>query len=258
MKFSLRLLVLMLVALVALNGCLKVHRVVNINKDGSGTIEELILIKNMGFGQSASHNVETLKSAAGKYGEGVTYKTSEAMTENEMSGYKVVYSFNDINKLRLTDDLTDGLFNDNEELDSDELIEFNFKKGSKATLDIVFPSEPEEEFEEEDDVMYEDEPEVSEEEMAQAKEMMKEMYKDMSMSFILKFDGKIVSTDATFHDGNQVALMDFDFSKILDDEELLNKLAMEQSQDEEEMLEYMQNTPGIKFENKDKITVEFK
>ena len=47
MKLSFRFMVLILISLLLLNGCLKVKRVINLNKDGSGTIEEIMVMKNM-------------------------------------------------------------------------------------------------------------------------------------------------------------------------------------------------------------------
>ncbi|RPI63373.1 MAG: hypothetical protein EHM44_05145, partial [Ignavibacteriales bacterium] len=99
-----------------LSGCLQVNTTVNLNKDGSGTIEEVFVMKTevinmmkefaMAFDSTKSEGFEIfneteLREKAAKFGEGVTYVSGEVVKKDNYEGYKVIYSFKDINKLKL-------------------------------------------------------------------------------------------------------------------------------------------------------------
>ncbi|MDA3814199.1 MAG: hypothetical protein PF570_08105, partial [Candidatus Cloacimonetes bacterium] len=94
---KIKLITIGLFILLFISGCFQVERVINVKKDGSGTIEETVLMsqdfinqmKQMAtsFGggdieenreESAYHNVDDLKKEASKMGEGVKYVSSKA------------------------------------------------------------------------------------------------------------------------------------------------------------------------------------
>lgn len=237
-------------------------RIINVNKDGSGTIEELFVMRDMGFGQSKPFNEEEVKAAAIDFGEGVNYKSSEKFIVDDMTGYKAVYTFDDINKIQLPENLMDGIFDLPSDEVSKDFIEFSYKKGKTSTLEIKFPvisDEDEDMYDGEEEFMDgEEDASVNSEEEAQKKEMMKQMYKGMEMKFAIKVNGDITSSDASYTENNEVILMDMVFDEILKDEEILDKITMGEDQDEEAFMKMMKKIPGMKFEVKKNLTVKFK
>lgn len=262
MKFSVKMIVMLLIVMVALSGCIKMKRIINVNKDGSGTIEELFVMRDMGFGQSKPFNEEEVKAAAVGFGEGVSYESSEKFTVDDMTGYKAVYKFDDINKVRLPENLVDGIFDLPSEDANEDFIEFSFKKGKTSTLEIKFPivSDDDEDMidGEEDLIDGEEDASSNSEEEAQMKEMMKQMYTGMEMKFAVNVNGKITSSDASYTEDNEVILMDMVFDEILKDEGVLDKITMGEDQDEESFMKIMKEIPGMKFEVKKNLTVKFK
>ena len=126
MKTCAALLLSCLVA-IGLSGCLQDEKVVKVNADGSGTLEETFLlgkqavaqIKQMteGFGALAKGlnkgangdasggfkvlDEDKLREAAGKLGDGVKFVSARPLSTEEGEGYAVIYAFRDINKLKL-------------------------------------------------------------------------------------------------------------------------------------------------------------
>src|SRR5690606_4875122 len=101
-----------------LAGCIQIETKVNLNKDGSGTVEETVLMGNemvqmlnefiTGFSSDTTkpeefkiYNEEDLKERETEFGEGVTLLSSSEYTTETQQGYKVVYSFSDISKLKI-------------------------------------------------------------------------------------------------------------------------------------------------------------
>ena len=111
---------LLISALLILNGCIDVQTRINVNKDGSGTIRETMLLSRetvmmlqgfkSGFGDSAKSKDDIdlfkeneLRKKAADYGSGVTYVSGEKISKDGQEGYTVLYKFKDINKLRMNE-----------------------------------------------------------------------------------------------------------------------------------------------------------
>lgn len=102
-------------------GCLEVETTINLNKDGSGTVEEKVLMKKefvdmmSGFNLKSENgttkssrfslfNPDELKADAAKYGENVQYISGKEIVEKGREGYKAVYKFQNINQLKIDSD----------------------------------------------------------------------------------------------------------------------------------------------------------
>ena len=101
-------------------GCISLDSVIKIKADGSGTMEQTMLINSssmgmmsmMGGGDSkdakpkfdpaSMFSKEKLTAEAANLGEGVTFVSSEPITQGEMKGVKAIYSFTDFNKLKVS------------------------------------------------------------------------------------------------------------------------------------------------------------
>ncbi|MBW1744518.1 MAG: hypothetical protein JRJ47_13985 [Deltaproteobacteria bacterium] len=256
--------VLMLLSLV---GCLQVDSVIKVKSDGSGTIEETVMMskemvqmmngmmqqmmegmtegmEETGKEPSAKQPEQKqamesfnlfdeakLKQEAGDMGEGVTYVTGKAISTDTFEGYNVVYAFVDINKLKFNQNPSDNVPSDPSQSGSEEeeeYITFHFTKGKPATLSVKLP---EEDREKKDDAAKPAEtPEQSAAEQEQAAMVlaqMKSMFKGMKIVMAIEVEGAVVETNATHVDGSRITL-------------------------------FMKDLPGIKAEMNKEVTIRFK
>ena len=257
-----------------LTGCLQVSTTVNLNKDGSGTIEEIFVMKTevinmmkefaMAFDSAKTEefnmfNEKELIDKAINYGEGVEYVSGEKITMDNYEGFKAIYSFKDINKLKLNPSPEDKipygaeLGEVEEEKSAEDLLKFNFKKGNPSSLVINFPKplledkpETEETTEFEDSTMNE-----------QAEQKMIEMFDGMKMALYFNFKDGIDETDASFVDSSKVTLMEIDFSEIIKNKEVFKKFQGAKPETMEEFKEVVGDVEGIKIEFKEQVTIKF-
>ncbi|MCK5052132.1 MAG: hypothetical protein KAS53_10450 [Candidatus Cloacimonetes bacterium] len=261
--------------LLFLSGCFQIERVIHVNKNGSGTIEETVLMsqefinqmKQMAasFGggeieekkdESEYHNVEDLKKDALKMGEGVKYVSSKSMEKDGKLGYYVIYSFDDITTIRIDENPADNMMSSSGMGEDKEDMYFKFNKGKISELTIIFPQgDDRDEYEE---VEYEEEPESNSAVSDQDIKMMKAMYTGMKISVKVIVDGKIVQTNATHKDGNVITLTEMDFDVIMENEKAFKALAGSKDSTDEEMKMSMQNYPGFKADMNEEVVIKFK
>ena len=268
-----KLFLLNILVTLLLYGCLQVDTQVNVNQDGSGTIEETVLIKKevidmirefaMSFDSTKTEefnmfNVEELSKKASNYGEGVKYLSGEKYSVKGSEGYKAVYSFKDINKLMLNPSPEDKIpFGDDaeqfQENISEDILKFNFTKGNPSTLIITFPEQKKKV----DDTLQEtgefEDSTFSDEEMNK----LTEMFDGFKFSVSLNMNNNIQETDASFVEGDKVTLMQVDFTEIIKNKDVLQNLNKAKPETMAEFREIVGSLEGIKFEFKDKITIKF-
>ncbi|MEJ2504708.1 MAG: hypothetical protein P8Y81_00395 [Ignavibacteriaceae bacterium] len=100
------------------SGCIRVDTKVKLNKDGSGTIEEKVLMSEMviqmmnqfmnsmpdSSGEKEQFSLfkeDDLKNKVSNYGKDVKYVSGKEIKQNGWEGYQAVYSFKDINTLTM-------------------------------------------------------------------------------------------------------------------------------------------------------------
>jgi hypothetical protein len=285
---ALRSLALALVAVFGITGCLQVEKIVKLRPDGSGTIEETVVIskafatqmKEMtaGFGvlggdgggkpaaggAAPSFNLMDegkLKEAAAEMGEGVAFVSAKPVTTASGEGFTATYAFKDINTVKLSRDMNDampktegpGLSIKPKTGKQEEPITFEFVKGAPASLTVKLPPP---------DLAAKDEPKTSEpaqpaggDEMAMM--MMREMFKDMKMSASIEVAGKIAQTNAAFAEGSRVTLMEMDFNKVLANPEKFKALSKAQPKSLADAEALLKGVEGVKIETQPKVTVKF-
>jgi len=258
----------LLLPLLLFTGCLQVDSKVKVKKDGSGTIEEKVLMSSMVvemmnqfMGSFADSTGETekfslfkedeLKGKASNYGEGVKYVSGKEIKQNGWEGYQAVYSFKDINKLKMDTDP-----NKKVELDeggteaSNEYFSFRFKPGSVAELTIDRP-----EMNMKDENGETDDSENTENH--QLDDKIIKMMDGMRIKISLQPDGNIVSTNASYVSGSEITLIDIDFSKILKNKESLDMLKKNPPKSLDEMEAIVKNIPGMKIELQKPVSIKF-
>lgn len=170
-----------LLAALALGGCIETQLLVKIRNDGSGTIHETIRMKKdlgamfqamaMGMkegleeagmdvkeGETAPpsddalagsllemFNDEEIRAHAAKMGNGVRYVSHEMIDTDEHAGYQAEYAFDDINTVHVSQDpganLPEFPGNEGEGDTQDELVAFSFTPGNPARLVIRPPQD---------------------------------------------------------------------------------------------------------------------
>jgi hypothetical protein len=259
---------LAIIAFALLSGCLQVDTKVYINKDGSGTIEETVLMSDAvvdmmnefmsSFQDSAKapeefnlYKEEELKEKASGYGEGVEYVSGEEIKTDGWQGYKAKYSFEDLNSIKMeTDPNAKVELDKGEEGKKNEYFSFKFIRGEVSELIIDRP---------------EFKPELTSDETSPEEENVDEPIDDsflklmegMKVQISLSFDGEIVETNATYVDGSTVNLLDIDFGELFKNKESLEMLKKNPPDNLEEMKEIVENVPGMMIELQRPVFIKF-
>lgn len=256
-------------------GCIDVEYKMNLKPDGSGTIVETVYMNTamvqmiqgfMAMGGDSTKQEEfslldevELRKEAMELGEGVKYISGEELKDNGREGYRAIYEFEDVNKIKMDQDVSDkapSMGGENEETPEDD-ITFKFTKGSPATLIIYMPDEDDEiQIEEETKVEAED-TEFMDEVDEEWTEEMKKMMSGFRISIQIEVDGDIVETNATHVDGSTITLMEMSFDELLENPEQFKKLKNLDDASYEESRELLKDIPGIKFETNEKVEVVF-
>lgn len=254
-------------------GCMEVTTVVTVSKDGSGTITETMymsaaiqqMMTGMGGGGDVKITEQPIdiakyKAKVTKMGEGVIFVSAEKVKrEDGAAGEKVVYSFDDITKIKLQsapEKPGPGGAPGGQTSKKPQSISFGFVKGNPAKLTMNIPQR--------------DTPEDAEETVPavappagtpSAKELaqMKQMFGGFRFRIMVKVDGAITKTNASFVDGNVVTVLDMNIGELLENEEQFKKLAaMGPIQDMETAKKLLKDFPGLKIETEQKVHIEFK
>lgn len=283
------LLVLSALLCVSLTACFQISTLVKVKPDGSGNIEETFLmskelVKQMNamasqmsaVGEEGGKpdkkkgkkpakdmfgvlNVEELKKKVNEMGEGVTYVSSNKVTTDTLEGYRAVYAFKDINKVKFNQNpgekMSPGQGGGSTE--KKEFVSFQFTKGNPSRLNINMPESktPDKPKEPEGEVKKE-QPDDQNSEMM--KEQMKKMFTGMKIGFDVEVIGKIVETNATHRKGGRITIMELDFEKLLEMPEELKKFSQAKPQTIEDAKQLMKDIPGIKVELNKEVTIDFK
>jgi hypothetical protein len=255
-----------------LSGCIELNTKININPDGSGSVEETVLMSkemiNMlnefmtGFaGDTAKpeefklYKEEDLKGRTAEMGEGVKFVSgSEIKTENK-EGYKVVYSFTDINKLKIDQSPDSKIPDDGSGIDVNEkkYVTFNFTKGNVSEVHIKMPDIKKDEDEIGSDTETESDS-LFEKNLAEMKFLMK----DLSVSLSVYVNGEITETNALHQEGSSVTLFSLNFGELLNNTEKLKELSKINPNDIKELNEVVKDIPGVKIDINDPVVIKFR
>ena len=271
----LRFLLVAVLSTLGLTGCLQIEKVVKLKPDGSGTIEETVVMSKAsiaqmeqmaaGFGGLGDKKADKpakgfevmdekkLKAAAAGMGEGVTFVSAKKIDNENGSGFTAVYAFTDISKVKLDQNpgesmpTPDGMKAGPGPEQKKEPVTFKFTKGSPAELVLKMPQP---------DFKKEPKPEqpAGADEMAMG--MMKQMMKDMKVKMTVEVAGKITETNAEYKDGSRVTLMEMDFNKLLANPAKLKELNKAQPKTLEETKALVKGVDGIKMETKPQVTIQ--
>jgi hypothetical protein len=272
---------------------LQVNTLIKVKPDGSGTIEETFLISKefvqlikemteqmvtglteQGGNQSAQKSTKKqaeeffdifdenkLKKEAIKKGEGVTYVSGKKVTTDKFEGYKAIYAFTDINKLKLNQNPSESIpsdpsGNNNGSEKKKEFVTFHLTKGHPSTLIVRLPADKGD-----DKSMPSEETETVQTDNQQSEMMMaqiEKIFEGMKITMAIEIQGSIVETNATHREGSRITMMELDFGKLLQMPEKLKQFGQLKPESLEDAKKLMKNLPGIKVELNKEVTIKFK
>lgn len=267
---------LALFAVFFFTACLQEEKVIKLKTDGSGTVEETMVMNKeviaqmkqmttglgallQGKGKSDGAGAppfqvmdeQKLRDAAERMGDGVTFVSAKPLTTPTGEGFTAIYAFTDINKLKI--DQNPGADNPAMKMANKgkkEPVYFGFTKGAPAALTVKLPQPKAGDLPKE-------RPQKAPGSADMAAMMMQQMFKDMKISLAIEVAGRIVQTNAEYKDGSRVTLMELDFNKVLADPEKFKALTAAQPKTIEEAKALIKGTDGIKAETQPEVTVKF-
>ena len=253
-----------------LPSCIEYETKITLNKDGSGTITEEMLIgadaiammQQQGQNPFADQRDEAkLKAKASQYGQDVTFVKVEDITrKNGSKGVRATYAFTDINKVSL------GL--------NQQIADLSSKKpGAQAeqAKDIAEDAKATFSYTNEKLTIKIPQPEAGKEDGAagdgEAKKanspdpqmaMMAEFLRGMKMSVLVTFASGIAETDASHHADDTITLFELDFDEVMKNPDGLDALSALDPKKPEKIGEAITKIKGAKVETKKEINATAK
>jgi len=254
------------VALATVCGCLDATTVVFVKKDGSGTVTETILVREIVVASAGTNqHIPTLaeesatcRQRAETIGRGVVLQSIKQLRDKDAIGFEAVYAFDDVRELTLDQQPDLSLLGNlvSGRADGREPIRFEFAGGNTPTLtvNIPKPKAPAETGLEPVGVVKS----VATEQKA----LVRKMFKDFRVKLLVTVDGKIGQTTASFFDqgtGNMVTIFSFDLEKLLGDDRLLEEaLGKGRMDDINKARIKLDGVRGMKLEKAEQIEIKFK
>ncbi|BCS31250.1 hypothetical protein TBR22_A04500 [Luteitalea sp. TBR-22] len=266
---------LALVASVAV-GCISIDSVIKIKADGSGTMEQTMLINSSAMGmmgmmgggdnKAAAPKIdpttifskEKLQAQAAELGEGVTFVSSEPVTQGEMKGVRAVYAFKDFNTLKVSTALPDMDEGGAKATGKGEPLPIKFSRGagsSMLTMNMLDELAKADAKRKPEAKKAEGQPEMPKEMLA----MLAPMFKDMRVAIAVEPVGALVRTNATHVQGKRVTLFDVAFGELFADPAGLEKMEkLGNNPSLTEIKTALKGMKGIKINEVEKLEIEFR
>lgn len=268
-----------LVATLLLPSCFEANSAVKVNKDGSGTVENKMVMSAQMAGMMAAAaaqeggeaknpllDEEKLKEEAKKMGDGVEFVSAKELKfDDGRMGVVATYKFADITKLALSPGSGgpgDEGEAEAEPADAKDKIKFAFAKGDKPVLTVKMPkpdAAKAEEGEKEGDAGEGEPAPAGEEgeEDAAATAMMTQMFQGMKIGMTVEVEGKITETTATNRKENTVTLMEIDFGKMMANADFAKKMKSPDQMEDFTKFAEMAKEFGATIEPKEEISITF-
>jgi hypothetical protein len=258
---------LVVLAALPLVGCFESSTVIKLKADGSGTIEQRLLLTDaatdqlkafaiLGGGNAAGADPTSeaqARSLADSIGPGVTYVSSTPVKTATGQGRDSVYAFTDITQLHVSEQprVPGGVSLGPQSGQNGGQITFALTKRPDGNVllriliprpdglpiavpgpngDVTPPS-------------------------TQQIEMVKALLAGARLSVALEPEGTLVQTTSPFVEGNRVTLLDVDIDKIAADPNLAAKLQAPKTADE--VKEALKSIPGLKINIDPEVTITF-
>jgi hypothetical protein len=258
----------------AISGCVDLKTKIKVNRDGSGTVEETLLMSTemiqmlkqfmSGFaGDSTNaegfklYNEEEMKKRASDYGEDVEFLSGKELLQDGREGYTAIYSFKDLNKLKFDQNPGSKIPEEIEgtEEEHKEYITFRFDKNNGSEIIITMPPASQEK----EDIDSTKEAYSADSDSLDAADLskLKLLFKDFDISLVVETDGEITETNANYADRSSITLFDLNFNLLLDNSEKLKELKKINPNNIQELKEIIKDVAGIKIETNNPVKIKF-
>lgn len=272
-------------------GCIDATTVISVKPDGSGTLEQRVLMNAQafagmfqlgggapapsgqgstpgfgipGFGAPAAPDTsreDELKAAAARLGEGVRFVSSAPISgPNGFTGVAATYAFDDIGKLRIDQDPSMAGAPGGVQVQRREgkplVFSFARKEGGTSVLTANFTDMANQATGRASEAAPQGGPSPVSPEMLG---MAKAMFAGFRVGIVLQPAGEIVRTNAAWVDGRTVTLLEMDLGALLQDEAKLREIqtALGPNPSVTELKPYLVGLKGLKM-NDPIVTVEFR
>jgi hypothetical protein len=255
-----RRLALALAATLAFGGCFQMATVVKVRGDASGTIDQRLVFSQAAIGQLKQFSAlggsnakpvdpvseEQARADAAKLGPGATYVSSSSINDETGQGRATVYTFTDINQLRVNQqpNAPPGVSVRAQGMDSDgQTITFRMatQPNGNALLTIVVPQ-----------------PKFPSGGLSPSVEqaaMLKQIFGGARVTIAVEPAGTLVRTSSAFVEGQRVTLLDVNLDEMLKDDTFLPRIQTAKTEDE--MKAILREAQGLKINLDHEITIEF-
>jgi len=263
--------------LTLLTGCLQMEILVKVKPDGSGTVEQKVMMsakavqmalmgkqQQGGAGEDAPTVLDLfpedgLKAQAKDMGEGVTYVSHEKVEAEGFQGVKTIYAFTDINKLKIDPSSSmDSKGGPQQGKKESRPITFKLSKaGGNSLLTVVFPADNKKG--EGEGSKTAEKPKLTPEQLKMQADMAKQMLKGLKVGVLVEVEGTLVKTNTEHVEGNKVTLFEIPFDKVMEDDKAFKKMmAGGKDMNFEQKKELFKDVEGVKFSPEKEVTIEFK
>lgn len=261
-----------LIASTGLTACLNSTTLVKVKPDGSGTVEQTTLVnmaslKGMmgargGQMDGPMMNKADLERTAERMGEGVKLIAMEpAKGANGFEGTKATFSFEDINKIQISQgpSMSGGTGGGprSSEPTTEDPVRFKLtRNGATSTLAINFIDRPGGKVDVDPAPQPGEMPDLSN---PMIMNMMKAMFQGFKVNIALEVAGSIVKTNADYVSGSRLTLLELDITEMLADEAKFKTLTgkIGPGASLSEVKPFLKDFKGIKIDGPS-ITVEFR
>jgi hypothetical protein len=270
---------------VTTSGCVTSDTLIKLNPDGSGTIVQKTLMSTevisqltammQGFAQQMTGNQQPpqepkltelfnekdARSRAVKMGEGVSFVSSRKVKLEGMEGQEAIYAFSDITKLRLSEKPeTPSVPGVQTKSSGGGETTFRFSRlpNGHSVLTAVFGKQTSKKAS--SDEAESTSPQTSKSTKAPTAEQLeqaKKLFAGFRIGLAVEVQGTLVNTNSVHREGEQVTLLEMDFSELLSNETLMRQAAAIKGQDLEEAKELLKRLKGFKINLDPEVTIEF-
>jgi hypothetical protein len=267
-----------------LYGCFQAETVIRVKPDGSGVVEETLLLSKdflesfqeiiKGFDEGKGDNknqaakekedpiqgmIRDARARESHYGPEVKFISAVPLRTETMGGYKAVYAFKDINTLKVNQNpgkkAEKAAAGEGALPAKEENVTFKLVKGPVSTLTVMMPKDKKEKKKAQGQIKETQDPGQAD---PQALEQMKAFFKDMGLRVAIEIDGTILKTNALYRKNSEITLVELHFGRFLENKDLLEKLMAAPPKSIEEARELIKGIEGLKIETANPLIVEFK
>jgi hypothetical protein len=253
----------------SLTACLNMTTLVKVNADGSGTVEQTMLVNMaaarglMGAqGQGTQQSIgpvmsqADLERMAASMGKGVKLVSREEIKgDSGFEGTKAIFSFADINDIQINQSPSGGSTARSAEPTQNDPVRFKLaRSGGTSTLSINFIDRPSGDKPETPTM-----PKDMDLTNPMIMNMLKTMFQGFKINIGLEVGGKIVKTNAEYVNGSHITLLDMDVVEVLSNEAALKAMQgkIGPGMSFSEMKPLLKDVKGIKIDGPS-ITVQFR